>query len=260
MDSFTTGRQRALGIEGGHNLRDLGGYEAADGRRVKWGLLYRSGVIRHGDDAARAALLGLGITAICDLRTPQERAHRPMDWHDTGATRYLTGDYELSAGNLDQLIAQEETTPEAMVRVMQTVYRELPFEQAPGYRSLFGQLLTGRVPLLFNCTAGKDRTGVAAALILHTLGVKRAAIEHDYTLTDAVIGRLEAILLADARYAGLQAKPRKVYLPLLTADPGYLAIAFAAMEERHGTIEGYLSAALGVGPAETAALRGLLLE
>jgi protein-tyrosine phosphatase len=125
---------------------------------------------------------------------------------------------------------------------------------------LFRLLVQGRVPLLFNCTAGKDRTGIAAALILYSLGVPRPTIEHDYALTEREIEKLLGILLADPRYAPLAGLPREIYLPLFRADPRYLAIAFHEMEQRHGSIDGYLQTELGVGPEQLAALRELLLQ
>jgi Tyrosine phosphatase family len=82
-------------------------------------------------------------------------------------------------------------------------YRVIPFEQADSYRELFRLLVAGRVPLLFNCTAGKDRTGVAAALILQALGVSRGTIERAYSFTELAIEKLVKILLSDARYAPL---------------------------------------------------------
>jgi len=251
---------RALPVEGGHNLRDMGGYLTRGGKRVKWGVLYRSGAISNLTSSSREAMRRLGIVAICDLRTPHERDRMPMDWHVGQDVGYHACELGISIGNLQRFIAQGGHRPGAMRDAMHGIYRNLPFEQAKGYRQLFHLLSTGHVPLLFNCSAGKDRTGLAAALILYALDVPRETIEHDYTLTNQVIGELETMMRRDSGYAGLATLPREEYLPLLDAHPEYLSIAFDAIAQKHGSIGQYLHGELGVGAAELEKIRALLLE
>ena len=251
---------RALAIEGGHNLRDMGGYRTRSGRRLKWGVLYRSGAISNLTSTSREALRRLGIMAICDFRTPHERERVPMDWHAGQNVGYHASELGISIGSLQSFIAQGGHQPGAMRDAMHAIYRKLPFEQAGSYRQLFHLLSTGRVPLLFNCAAGKDRTGLAAALILYALDVPRETIEHDYTLTNQVIEELETTMRHDSGYAGLATLPREEYLPLLEAHPEYLGIAFGAIEQKHGSIGQYLHDELGVGAAELEKIRALLLE
>jgi len=251
---------RVLPISGSHNLRDMGGYETADGRQVKWRMLYRSGVMAQLTDADRKEFQGLGIVTIYDLRANRERARRPTDWHHGEDINYYSREYEMSVGALDDLIAKGALARETVIRVIHDAYRDLPFEQADSYRELFRLLVAGRVPLLFNCTAGKDRTGIAAALILFALGVPQQLIEHDYSLTELAMDKLEAILFSDPRYQPLAALPREQYLPMLRADPDYLVIAFEAIEKRYQSVANYLETALGVGPREIQLLRENLLS
>jgi len=260
LKEFLMNRKRTLPISGGHNLRDMGGYETKDGRRLKWRTLFRSGVMAGLDQADADAFRELGIVAICDLRTPVERRRRPTEWHEGTEIYYHARDYDLSAGNLEAMLARENVPPDAIEEIILQVYRELPFEQAEGYRELFRLLAAGRVPLLFNCTAGKDRTGVAAALVLLALDVPRETIEDDYALTEAVIHELEVILLGDPRYTRLARIPRAHYLPLLQANPAYLGVAFDAIERRYGSVGAYFETVLGVGAAEIAAMKAVLLE
>jgi protein-tyrosine phosphatase len=250
---------RAMGIEGGHNLRDLGGYRTRGGQRLKWGVLYRSGAISNLTESGRAELRNLGIKTICDFRTPHERARVPMDWQDQ-EVGYHASERGFSVGSLQSYIAQGGHGQGAMLAAMHDIYRNLPFEQAASYRQLFHLLSQGRVPLLFNCSAGKDRTGLAAGLILYALDVPRETIEHDYTLTNQAIDGLEQMMLSDPGYSGLSTLAREEYMPLLDAHPEYLRIAFEAIEAKHGSIEAYLHDALGVGAGELAAIRALLLE
>jgi protein-tyrosine phosphatase len=126
--------------------------------------------------------------------------------------------------------------------------------------------LAGKAPLAFNCSAGKDRTGIAAALVLSALGVPRDAILADYALSDDIVNYEaaytgpEAQRSAEGPYGFLTRLPAAVRAPLLASDPAYLNAAFAEMERRHGSVEGYLEAALGVDAADIATLRSLYLE
>lgn len=258
-DQGIFGAERST-IAGSHNLRDLGGYRTRDGRQIKRGLLFRSGVMHALSEADRTAFRNLGINVIYDLRANNERARRPTDWHHGHPIAYYSRDYELSIGALDDLIRSGDFADANVLEIIQEVYRELPFEQASSYQELFRLLVTGNVPLLFNCTAGKDRTGIAAALILYALGVPLETIEHDYALTEREIEKLIGILFADPRYAPLARVPRERYLPLFRADPDYLSIAFTEIGRRCGSTENYLQTVLGVGPAQIATLQELLLS
>ena len=258
-ESGDPSRSRFLSITGSHNLRDMGGYLADDGRHVRWLTLFRSGVMDRISDSDCAKIRRLGLAVIYDLRANHERARHPTRWHESDSIEYHSRDYEQSVGALDDLITLGGVGADAFTGLILEAYRELPFEQADSYRELFRLLIAGNVPLLFNCTAGKDRTGIAAALILSALGVSRETIELDYSLTDLVLDKLTAILTRDPRYAKLGARPREHYLPLLRADPEYLTVAFEEIERRHGTVTQYLDDVLGVGERETAALRDLLL-
>jgi len=251
---------RVLHIAHCHNLRDMGGYLAADGGRVRWRALYRSGLMTGLPDAAVSALSGLGIVAICDLRGSDERRRRPMVWHQGLAIDYWYRDYNLSLGNLQEIARRGTLSAGEMMTIVHELYRQLPYEQAPSYREIFRRLAIGRVPLLFNCSAGKDRTGIAAALVLSALGVSREAIAEDYSLTDRALERLIAIFLEDPSHAGFAAVPRELYLPMLRADPAYLDIMFDEIEARHGSTESYLRDVLGIGKQEVSALREHLLE
>jgi protein-tyrosine phosphatase len=252
--------QRIIPIPAGHNLRDLGGYEAAEGRRIKWRRLYRSGIMSNTTDADREKFAELGIVAICDLRGNKERARDPTTWHEPLRIDYWARDYDLSIGSLHELAKRAALTRESVLQVITETYVHLPYEQAPSYRALFLKLAEGRVPLLFNCTAGKDRTGIAAALVLHALGVPREVIFEDYALTDLVIDRLVEMMITDPKYDFLAAFPREHYLPLMQAKASYLETAFDEMTAKHGSVDGYLREVLEIGAPEIDAIRGFLLE
>jgi protein-tyrosine phosphatase len=261
MSAAAPANVRHLPPELGHNLRDLGGYATADGRRIKWRTLYRSGAIHRIGPLAVEQLRGLGITAICDLRTPHERKHQPMDWHDNLLVHYYGGVKLESGASLEQLLDTGMALRELMQIRMHHIYRRLPFEQAPSYRHLFALLAERRVPLLFNCAAGKDRTGLAAALILTALGVPRATILEDYLLSNATAEALRGQMLdRNPRYAELVKKDPEALRPILEADPAYLDMAYDEIEQRCGSMDAYLEQELGVTPAVRTALAALLLD
>ncbi len=230
------------------NLRDLGGLHTADGRQLAGRRLYRSShLARLGLRQAEA----LGLRTVVDLRGVQERAALPPA--NLGSqVRQLHLAIEPSAvarlkALRDTGLATDEST---VVEIMHGVYRRLVRERAPVYAALLRELQQpAAYPLLFHCTAGKDRTGVAAALVLLALDVPAADIEQDYLLSnlhwrpgDMPGGTLSAGWVALAR---------------VRAD--YLHTALQAMHEGWGSPQAYLERALGLDGTARAALRQQLL-
>ena len=252
--------ERILKINGGHNFRDMGGYRTTDGRTVRWATLYRSGVMSKIDPSEIATLKSLGIVSICDLRTTRERARHPTTWHEGSSVEMLTRDYDMSAGVLKNLIAGEDVSTQDIADHMHVIYRDLLEEQAESYAALFRRLADGQVPLVFNCAAGKDRTGIAAALILSALGVSREDVMADYALTNEFIDGLVDMMRQDEDFSEwFSEKPESAY-PLLRAEPPYLEGMFDELEERYGGLKPYLADILYVSEADIEAMRNNLLE
>jgi protein-tyrosine phosphatase len=248
---------RFLPLERGHNFRDIGGYLTADGRRVRRGVMFRSGTMADLTEADVARLTRLGIVCICDLRTTSERTKHPTSWHDADKVSVLAQDYDHSEGSLASLTMGDGA---AVRKRMISLYRTLHEEQRASYAALFERLVEGEVPLLFNCAAGKDRTGIAAALILTALGVPRASVIEDYALSDRFAEPLFALLCRNPRY-GLNANsPRETWLPMTRAYPEYIETMLDAVAARHGSIEAYLAEELGVDRRAIKRLRDNLLE
>jgi protein-tyrosine phosphatase len=251
---------RVLKLPTGHNFRDLGGYPAQDGLSVKWRQVFRSGFMSKiaGDDLAQ--LRALGVDTICDLRANTERATRPTRWHEADPTELWTRDYDFSAGALFELLERPDVIKGEMHETMVNIYRVLPFEQADSYREMFRRLAAGRVPLVFNCSAGKDRTGVAAALLLSVLGVPRDVIEEDYLLTNAAMDGLVDYMRNEPKYAAFVTTRREHAMPLLRAESEYLTTSFAAIDAAHGSVREYMADILGISAEDQAAIRGHLLD
>lgn len=250
---------RLVPLAGGFNLRDFGGYATADGRRVRRGRLYRSGTMALLTAEDMDRLRALGIGTIVDLRRQDERRAEPTLWHEAGGTRYWCRDYGESSGVLTAVMKRADATHESMYDAMMAVYRAIPADHAPSYARMFAALAEADRPVLINCSAGKDRTGFGAALLLSALGVTRAGVEEDYLATndhadwDWLFSRRTTLMAHNVR------ERRAMMEPLLRADTAYLAASFDAVDERHGGMPAYL-ASLGVDAAMVARLRESLLE
>lgn len=257
--------ERILDLEAGCNFRDLGGYATHDGRRIRSGLLFRSGVMTYFTPRDRERVAGLGIRAICDLRRPLERETEPSHWPDD-SIRVLFWDQRPAATTSDEGSMGLCRTPEAAREAMSRLYHDMPLWLEPRLQGVFQCLAEGNVPLVFHCAAGKDRTGLAAALVLHAVGVPRETILEDYRLTNEAVN-LEQFL-TEHRSAGLGLNdpshplvvlPEDVRRLLLAADDSYLETALIRIEEEYESIDNYLEARLGVDRQQREAIKELVL-
>ena len=253
--------RRIIALQGGRNFRDLGGYRTEDGRSVKWRKVFRSGSMSGVTTADREQLAKLSIRAICDLRTNHEREVEPCSWHQTADIGYWARDYVEGFGELRKLLSSPLSTPQDARTAMIEGYRRLPFQQAPGYKELFKRLAAGEIPLAFNCSAGKDRAGTGAALILSALGVPREVVLEDYLLTDQIVDFKKLFMeRAQQRNSSLANQSPEIVSAILGTDAAYLNAALDAVEQQHGSVAGYVHDALGVDKNGLAQMRQLLLE
>jgi protein-tyrosine phosphatase len=264
--------QRVIALEGGRNFRDLGGYGTGENRRVRWGVLYRSGTLSNLTPDGHAALRSRGIRVLCDFRTRSEREREAVDWSGDGRV-LLAWDYDPNLVSLRALLAGAKTpaqsglSPQLARAAMIELYRRLPTHLAEPYAALFERLAAGDLPLVFGCTAGKDRTGVAAALVLACLGVPWEVIVEDFTLTNQAVN-LDELLFRRSRtgiglddeHGQLARVDRETRAPFLDASPDYLAAAFEQILHDHGSVDEYLRTRLGVDRAQSARIRAHLLE
>jgi hypothetical protein len=142
--------------------------------------------------------------------------------------------------------------PALAVALMQELYRALVNDQAHRFAELFEHLLASDTPLVFHCTAGKDRTGFAAALILHALGVPREAVVQDYLLTnnhERMVARLPVMREHVTQASGGREPSDEALLTAMRVEAEYLEEAFRVMRRDHGSLDGYLDQALGLTPA-----------
>lgn len=252
---MTSHGDEILRLASADNFRDVAGpgYATLDGARVRRGVFYRSNELRLHDDDLHA-LGALGLRAVIDLRSELEIERHP-DVDIPGATWHNFDVSGIPMGEVAELRDRRSA-----VELMDRVYTS--FVQSEDARAEFGamfrQLATGG-PQLFHCTAGKDRTGWAAALLLHLAGVDDPTIESDYLLTNALTGSSRARVEAEIT-STLGADHVEVFEPTLVADVEYLRSGYAAVQEAYGDRAAYLRDGLGLDDATITTLRDLLRE
>lgn len=252
MDESVTSREQRLPLDGAINFRELGGYVTADGRRLRYGRVFRSDHLAELSDRDVQVLSTLGLRTICDLRAEGERAHRPnRALPEPAPTLHAIGfmprgGAELIAGVRALSVAQVE-------QQVQDIYRDMVRNQTATYARLFELMLADDAfPLLFHCTSGRDRTGFAAVLLLSALGVPRASIEADYLLSDRYRRDLSFQMGEGVAPDIMQAVTR--------SHPAYLAALYEEMARGWGGVEHYLRDALNVSDAAREQLCGRLLQ
>ena len=247
------------------NLRDFGGYETLDGRRVREGMLYRGGTLSKLDTRDHELVSGLGIRLICDLRQDDERAHEPSRWCEP-QVEVRTWAYHSLTGGLMARLAAPDATEEEAVAGMKAFYAALPDMLGAAIRDIFAAVAEGAAPILIHCSAGKDRTGVVAGFVLEALGVPRPMVLADYARSAEVVD-YEAILRADPKSGlglarggvSMASLPARIRARLLASDEAYLAAAFASAEAQAGTVLAFLTRVLCVPQAVVSGLRAALL-
>ncbi len=247
--------ERVLPLDGGSNFRDLGGYRTEDGTPVAWGKLYRSAVMSGltPDDFQR--LGALGIETVCDFRSTDERQRDPVTWPAGVQPTVLATDYGLDMGAIATLFRSGPVTAEKTKAAMEGFYAEMPFTFADQYARMMRQLVDGKAPLAFNCSAGKDRTGLAAALLLTTLGVPYETAVSDYLLSNETYRPKPPVAGGDDPTARMFASmPKDALQALMGVDRRYLDASYKAIEARGG-MDRYLAEQLKLSPSDLDELR-----
>jgi protein-tyrosine phosphatase len=249
--------RREVKLQGAINFRDIGGYPTKDGGHVKWGRIYRSAALSNLTPGDLQKLQGLSLAFVVDFRGPYEvkaapdrlpanvtRLSLPAGSETIGDTSYMR--------NMIQRMRMSDS-------VMYEFYSDVrPFQAR--YEPVFQELLTLNKDsaLLFHCTAGKDRTGIATALILYALGVDEQTILDDYVATDyyrnienkrAIAGMMKFYGLSEA-----------TAMNMMAAREDYLKATFAAINAKYGTMDNYLEKEMGLDKEKLKKLRSLYVE
>lgn len=251
--------ERLIPTTGIHNFRDFGGYASQLGGTVRRGLLFRSG--QHKDATAEdlAAVSQLGLAHIVDLRSDSERELYPCARaEDHKAKIVFTPGNTLGLGSHVDAAHGVQTAAEAHAAMVE-LYRHMPFRPilTETLRLYMAILAEGEGASLVHCLAGKDRTGLAVALVQHQLGVHHDDILADYLLTNQA-GDADARIAAGAEAVRANFGPDMdddAVRTLMSVHPDFLETAFAAI----GDVDAYARDVLGVTPTQQARLRAALL-
>ena len=259
-------QDRVVALAGIHNFRDYGGY-AARGGQLKRGVLWRSGhhAEATADDLEQVHALGLAL--VIDLRGDSERAGSPCLRHSRFEAKVLfqRGETASAHGKAahEESVSEVRTTADAHAAMVR-LYASMPWRPVlvGTYRMYFDALASDPGPSLLHCLAGKDRTGLAAALTHHLLGVHSDDTMADYLLTNSA-GNLERRIDAGARHvrSGFgRDMDMDAVRTLMSVHAEYLDTAFAAIRERYGSIEAYADQVLGVTPDTIEQMRRNLIN
>lgn len=255
---------RKLSFDRMHNFRDLGGYRTSDNRQLKWGRIYRSDKLSSLSEEDQNFILRLGISQISDFRSDEERQDAPHKLPSNAGITINELPIPLEAAQIERVAArlqEENVTADDMGHFLVEANREMVERYTPVYKQWLQSLLSEEsYPQVFHCTAGKDRTGFGAALLLSILGVPHDVIVQDYLATNTYTAARVDHIVQYVNEKTMHQVNQDVVRVLFTVQKHYLAEAFKAIEEEYGDIDNYIETALGFTQAERATLQTLLLE
>ena len=253
-----------LDFAGGTNFRELGGYEADEGKHIKWGQIWRGiPTCKLTGEADRAKLDALGLRLILDLRSVEEAKKEPDYVPDGARLVQICGlcaedghEIAFAPGDIDKLMA---SAPEGY-DVPRVLYRRM-LTGNKAFKELFRALEAGETPILFHCSAGKDRTGVAAMLILLALGASDETICADYAQTNVCRrAEIEAVMQEHADEIAADPSCRNHYYRMAGVSPEAAPFVLDTIRSQFGSAENYLEAEYGLTPARLMRLRRMYLE
>ena len=256
-----------LDFAGGTNFRELGGYEADEGKHIKWGQIWRGiPTCKLTGEADRAKLDALGLRLILDLRSSGEVQKEPDYVPDGARLVQICGlcaedghEISFAPDGIAALMKGHEESADGST-FMQAMYERMLFGNK-AFKELFRALEAGETPILFHCSAGKDRTGVAAMLILLALGASDETICADYERTNLCRkAEIDAVLAEHAEEIAANPACRMRYYRKAGVDPAAAPFVLRTIRAKYGSAENYLEAEYGLTPARLMRLRRMYLE
>ncbi|MGX7245972.1 tyrosine-protein phosphatase [Enterococcus quebecensis] len=269
------GSERRLPLINLYNCRDMGGYLTVNGRLTKWGKVFRSDALHQVDQQGQVYIEQMGLKRIIDFRSPEEIAKDPnisistsqvfnfnphADVAQQASTQSISKRDEEKIAQLEIMVqtkaGREQLVKNRNVMIKQMEQLVLGIHAIEAYQQFFKVLLQkDSTPLLFHCQGGKDRTGWAAALYLAALGVDKEQIYQDYLLTDKMNAPRNAKRMAIYKKYTDNEDVLAFLASLQQTRKDYLNGAYDTVEERYGTMVGYLNEVLKVNDSQLEYLR-----
>lgn len=243
------------------NLRGLGGIENTEGKKVKYQRLLRSGEIYQIDDKSKQKLEEYQLVKIIDLRGENEIAKHPDD--ELPNVNYHWIDIMKEVHDNGSLADLTHIEAEVVNQHMLSIYNNLVMNPGAqeGYQEYFEELLkTEHGSVLFHCFAGKDRTGIAAALTLELLDVPKELIYQDYLETNVQRQKPNEALFDQLRGQGMDENQLEGFRVAMEVRPAYLDRAYELLEKNYGGVQGYAKGALNLSESDMKDLKKLYLD
>ena len=263
--TLKTQSDRFINIPGAINLRDFGGYFTSSGTKVAKGKLYRCGTMAEIDENHFEEFAALDIGRICDLRSEEEALNSPTPSGYPFHCRVHLPIWPGSSAQFQNQVLEDgnEPTESDFREFMINVTREIALEHMEVYAKLLDLLINTENGFLFHCSAGKDRTGFGAALILYALGVPKETILDDYLLSNQAIelvDRTKKRMLENRRESGLSEEIHEGILHVLSGvEAPYLTNTFEHIDKAFGSLDNYLDE-LDFGEKKRQEIRNQLLD
>lgn len=269
-------KNRLLNIEGVINFRDLGGYQGLDNAPVTWGKVYRSAQLDRLTEHGVRKMAALGIKTVVDLRFNDETERYPTVQQAFPDADFISWQSELAKLGGDPAAEIKRSWREgldsgdaAQVReAMRVNYPVKLYSHKGVYREMLLRLINDASPLVFHCAAGKDRTGVAAALILSLLGVSNEDVVEDYLVSQSQVAHLLDTWVGGGatdsnEYDDFQKRlgqyPRELIQPVFDADVEYIRTLLDYVDQTYQNFETYALTTLELDQNDLAGLRQRLL-
>jgi protein-tyrosine phosphatase len=262
MSSCTADNQQTSSLKNVENFRDLGGYRTGDNRRIKAGLLYRSGHLHDMGKEDEKLLKEWGIHSVADFRGPSEIEKEPDNLPD--GIEYESYPVDIAGSDIrEKIIAVIRGESDMdMNSYMLDINRRFVLEYSDTYGRWLHDL-SGNPdpsPQIFHCTAGKDRAGFAAAVLLRILGVPRDEVMKDYLESNRLNEEYIEKTIRKIRILSLFKNDGEIIRPLLIVKPQYLQTAFSTIDTEWGSFENYVHQGLRLDESDIQALKDRFLE
>jgi protein-tyrosine phosphatase len=266
MSESSVSTPRVVALEGGHNFREVGGYPTHSGIKLRRALLWRSAGLNRLSATDCRTIRALGIRTIADLRTEHERDVMPTPAEVSEGLSMLSwsGDPSEMSRRAGERSSWRDLDHSALRGEVARLYTHIAEAHLRQFGDLYRAIADGEAPILIHCTAGKDRTGLAVAILLELIGVTREWVVWDYEQTNFHLDKSKVDLESAMAVGGtadwlatLSPEGREL---LLAADAAYLMAAIDGIEGRYGSVEGFALGGLGLSREVIRALRQRLLE
>ncbi|CAA0109363.1 Tyrosine-protein phosphatase [Halioglobus japonicus] len=256
---------RLLNFEGIANFRDLGGYPTIDGRQVKWGVLYRAGTLAESSRADLRSLEKLNIDTLIDFRSASEKEAEPNHLPDPTTFKVveiptLDDGNEAMVEEIMERIERSDFDGFDPNQLMLEGNRQFASTFTPQFREFIQTVLQANgAPVLWHCSAGKDRTGFASAILLRILGVPQEVVLQDYMASkqNALDARSSQLMLLRL-FKGDEAADKLSVM--LGVEEDWLKAAFEQIDDTWGSFNNYVHRGLKLSNADIAHLKATLLS